>query len=798
MFGRLKIRQKLTLSFALIISIQMAVTLFFVLRIIQKQGAEQEKRQIQSLANYQTSLLEEYKNKSRNYVQLFVRDQQIIDAAYIASLTGDTHRLTETLDEIYKAFDLNLLLVTDLEGKILSGRTATLKKESGVLPGNLLQKALRGVLSVEIQMIWKTPVIFAIGPIQKDGETMGTIIAGILLNKDLAEQFKRLSGTEISFVTPSGMIASSLNRRDAEKLEQYLEHDPSVFRSDFTQTMLGKTPYLLKSVPLTRQDHSILGHLLISRNIEGLEKAKGKAWMVLSGILLFSVLVAILIGFFLAGRISEPLIQGVNFAQVIARGDLTRHVVSRGSDEVGALGKALNRMVADLRTLVSGIQKTSQKAVQVTQKTSDLSDQLAEGSEIQSHTTEETFITLRGMGTSIEEVAGNMEKLSSVAKEMSSSILKMTDSISEVSGNAVHLSNTVENTSESVEEMLSSIERIDSNLQALSESTHQTASSLNQINASIQEIEKTTQEAVHLSEQTAADSNEGRTAVMATMEGMEKIRESMDHVAGRLSLLDKYVKEIGKILQVIEDVTEQTNLLSLNAAILASQAGEHGKGFSVVADEIRNLAERTSSSTGEIEELILNIQKEAEATVRAMTLGRKHVRQGVSLSVQAKDALDKISQGAQSTREMISKIANSTVEQASGTRIATEAMENTVSKNREILQAARELSRGSRIIRKSEETIREVASQVSRATSEQSLASSQITQAVEQVMEMITQINQASQQQSHGSSRIIQLMEKIKEITRLNLQRVFDMKEMVNELSEETFHLAEEFRRFQL
>src|SRR5205814_8709423 len=125
-------------------------------------------------------------------------------------------------------------------------------------------------------------------------------------------------------------------------------------------------------------------------------------------------------------------------------------------------------------------------------------------------------------------------------------------------------------------------------------------------------------------------------------EGMPQTRQALPQSNSVIARLGDRSVAIGKILNVIDDVAEQTNLLALNAAILAAQAGEYGKGFSVVAAEIRELSERTASSTREIANLIRAVQDEVSNALQAMASGSRLVEDGVSLSHEAGRALNNI------------------------------------------------------------------------------------------------------------------------------------------------------------
>ncbi|WP_242653761.1 methyl-accepting chemotaxis protein [Thermincola potens] len=128
-----------------------------------------------------------------------------------------------------------------------------------------------------------------------------------------------------------------------------------------------------------------------------------------------------------------------------------------------------------------------------------------------------------------------------------------------------------------------------------------------------------------VSEQNGAVATNGGQAVERTVKGMLQVKDAVFETARKINELGEQSQKIGEIIQVIDDIAEQTNLLALNAAIEAARAGEHGKGFAVVADEVRKLAERSSKATKEIADLITNIQKGTKVAVESMQVGTREV-----------------------------------------------------------------------------------------------------------------------------------------------------------------------------
>ena len=210
---------------------------------------------------------------------------------------------------------------------------------------------------------------------------------------------------------------------------------------------------------------------------------------------------------------------------------------------------------------------------------------------------------------------------------------------------------------------------------------------------------------------------------MATMRAMQEIVKSNDESFESINRLSRYSARVGEFLSIIQDVVDQTNLLSLNASIIAAQAGERGKAFAVVAEEVRSLARRTSASTKEIEELVRNIQKETAAVQRAVSQGKDKAKEGVKISSRANDALATIDTSAAEASRVVARIADETTEQSVGIqRIADEAEHN--------LERVR---------------------QITLATEHQQVGTSQILKNLEHMRELAHRINSSAQEQAKGN-----------------------------------------------
>jgi methyl-accepting chemotaxis protein len=208
------------------------------------------------------------------------------------------------------------------------------------------------------------------------------------------------------------------------------------------------------------------------------------------------------------------------------------------------------------------------------------------------------------------------------------------------------------------------------NVQAAVEQKEQTMSvavAAEEMAATLNEVASNTQRAAHLSTEVDGAAGAGMTAVGETFNCMEVINRSVSETLGTVERLACSSDRIGQIITLIEDVADQTNLLALNAAIEAARAGEHGRGFAVVADEVKNLSAKTAASTKEIAQIIRSIQNESRAATASITIERERVEEGVAKAGTARNSLENIQRLAGEATDMINQIACATEEQSATT-----------------------------------------------------------------------------------------------------------------------------------
>jgi methyl-accepting chemotaxis protein len=201
------------------------------------------------------------------------------------------------------------------------------------------------------------------------------------------------------------------------------------------------------------------------------------------------------------------------------------------------------------------------------------------------------------------------------------------------------------------------------------------ASAMTQMSASASEVAQQASDARNAAEQSSQVATKGGQTVETTITGMRAIEQAVQKGAGCVHTLGSRSEAIGQLIQIINDIADQTNLLALNAAIEAARAGEHGRGFAVVADEVRKLADRTQKATSEISQSVRQIQEETGQAVKAMDVGRTQVNEGVRLAGGAGDDLRRILQSTSEVTRMVGSIATAAAEQSSTTEEVSRSLE---------------------------------------------------------------------------------------------------------------------------
>lgn len=552
------------------------------------------------------------------------------------------------------------------------------------------------------------------------------------------------------------------------------------------------------SFPLLNAENKMVGTLRMGVHMKAINSQLYELLLWALGISLLCFLASLGLVYGSISRfITRPIMNMERAAERIAAGDLTSAIDIEGKDEIASLGKAINGMSFNLKDMLSKVRNITNSVSRVTADIVTSSQGVLSVADVQKKAVEETAISIAEMNNSTTSVALSAESLSESSANTSSAIMEMTKSIGSVAESSNVFDESTQETASSIEEMIANIKQITQNLESLSSSSEDVASSIAEVNATVKEIEHHADESVLLAEKVMTDaSDKGMSAARAAMEGMENIRKSVGALSDVINVLGQRSEDIGKILNVIDEIADQTNLLALNAAILAAQAGEHGRAFAVVADEIKSLAERTSVSTKEIAELIKSVQEETRSSVEMAASGIEAVEKGLGLVRDVNSALKGIADSSRVSTEMSKAIQRATSEESLVIKQITEAIKGMSKQVENISLALQEQSRGSRFILEATEKMKEMSRHVKNATAEQNDGSRQIASAIENVAQQADQIAKATGRQKQRSAEIVRSMDKIQSTTGKLVSSAHEMNAAISALKEEAQNLLSELEKF--
>ena len=348
------------------------------------------------------------------------------------------------------------------------------------------------------------------------------------------------------------------------------------------------------------------------------------------------LLVLFLITLVLAAIIVNPVKDLMQVAESLGRGDLTRKATVKSGDELGQLGRTLNTTIDRLQGLVQTEADRDKMQHQVMDLLSIVSG-AAEGD-----LTVKAEVTADALGSVADAFNLMITGLTSLVSQASDVAQEIQHSTSDILRASDHMRKGAEQQTSQIQGAVGAVNEMSSTIQRMAENA----------DAATQASLKATQAAV-----------KGGTSVSETIKGMQRIRAAVQTTGKKIKGLGERSLEIGAIIEVINEIATQTNLLALNAAIEAARAGEQGKGFAVVADEVRKLAERAGRATKDITSLIKGIQVETSEAVTVMEEGTREVEEGTKLADQAGAALREIEQIVKQTSGLVADITHAAADQ---------------------------------------------------------------------------------------------------------------------------------------
>ena len=457
-----------------------------------------------------------------------------------------------------------------------------------------------------------------------------------------------------------------------ESNELLIEYNPSNLGDLEKKYDLNKGIYeeydILKKVAPIIKDGKNLGTIAIYYSLE--QRNNDIQSFIYYVVLLFAVLFAVglFIVYLFTKKMSKNIISLRDFAKRVGEGDLSEQLANKLEDEIGELTDAFNKMILNMKEAQEEVVAEKQSVER------KVEDAVKEAEEQKNYLTNSVNEILTSMN---QFSKGDLTTQLEVKKKdiIGDLFYGFNISVENIRNMIVQVSVAVQATASASAEISSSTEEMAAGALEQSTQTNEVASAVEQMTRTIIETAGNASNASDASKKSSEEAKTGVRKVNVSKEGMLRIVESARTTGERISSLAKKTDQIGEIAQVIDDIADQTNLLALNAAIEAARAGEQGRGFAVVADEVRKLAERTTKATKEIAETIKAIQVEAQEANVSMTQASSAVENGMKLTDEVEQVLHTILTSAENVSMEINQVAAASEEQSSAAEEITKNME---------------------------------------------------------------------------------------------------------------------------
>ena len=419
------------------------------------------------------------------------------------------------------------------------------------------------------------------------------------------------------------------------------------------------------------------------------------------------------IGGVLQGLATQSLPALSAVTRAVGDGDLTRRadmtiqradVASR--DEIGQMADAFNAVADELEKVGSGVNEMTDGLGNVIGEVTDAATKLADSS----------------------------GELASAADEAGQGVSGIAESATQVASGSQNQASAVVETTSAMDQLGEAIDSISEGSERQADAINEATSKMGQVASGAAAVKDNAAAAQEGAEASDAAAQNGLQTVGKTVDGMERITGAVKSAAEEIESLGKQSSEIGNIVGTIDDIAAQTNLLALNAAIEAARAGEQGRGFAVVADEVRTLAERVTDATKEISILVERVQQGVEESIKATELATTQVAEGSELASEAGKALDEIREAGAGVSEKIQQISEAAIEVATSSEDMARAMETVNEVTEENVTATQQMGDNRVLVTTSVESISTVTEQSSAATQEMSASTEQVGAQVQQVV----------------------------------------------------------------
>jgi methyl-accepting chemotaxis protein len=524
-------------------------------------------------------------------------------------------------------------------------------------------------------------VVMGVHPIKINGKVAGAAIVGTMLNRNsiLVDSVRLKAGLDVATlfardwrITTNVPTANGQGRAVGTRLARSVANVVLNQGKPFVgpTEILGKS-YITTYLPIYDYQQELKSARVkpVGIAFTGVERSKlyavvqQETWLgygVGGAVLLLAIALLLPI----SGSFVKPLLQLSNFARKVGQGDVSSRLETTDRrDEIGVLTQEMNQMVANLEQGIAEQDKLTQEqlAVQaafVEQQTQNARQELA-AKELLQNRALELLMEVGPLRNGDLTIRANVteDEIGTIADSYNATIQSLRKLVTQVQQAAGEVSQTADSNEVSVQALATDALQQSEAMQGALKRIAEMTTSIQTVSASAQSA----QQAVQLANQTV---NQGDAAMNRTVAGILTIRETVTDTAKKVQQLGESSQKISKVVKLIGNFAAQTNLLALKASIEAARAGDEGRGFVVLADEVRSLAQQSAKATEEIEQLVTSIQIETNQVAAAMAAGTEQVATGTQLVEETRLSLNQIAQASDQIAALVQAIAQAAIAQA--------------------------------------------------------------------------------------------------------------------------------------
>ena len=541
------------------------------------------------------------------------------------------------------------------------------------------------------------------------------------------------------------------------------------------------------------------GRTVVSMLDEALLARRRQAFVVgMAGIGLAVFVAAALLAWYAARAITNPFRTLGRAADRIASGDLTASPPSLTRDEMGMLATDFRRMAGGLRALLRDVRAANEEVARGAREAAAVAERVREGALEQHATVVAVDGAVEAMEGSMGLVTRGIDSLQAFVEMTTALVGETASAFEEVRRKGTELERAVETTLSDVGRLANAGREAEQQLQVLESLATDAGNSLSSVRTSAATVERTAGEGESNAEAVAQLSERASGVVLETVHGIETLRAAVGDAHRRISVLGSRSDDIEQVVDFIAEVAGRTNLLSLNASIIASQAGEHGKAFAVVADQIRELASQISRSTKSIGDIVHSVREEVEATTALIDRGDALAGEGVQLARNSYEALTLIQRSTATGREAAGGMRRAAESHANATRDVARLVQSITDGSRSVTAAVQMVGRSVGGVETLARNVGAMADELTRALDGHVGGAGRQLENVGRLEALITDTTRAAKEHSAANRRVRDSLRSLSSRAAEHEGAVSGLFAVAEQLGREARALQEQIARFRL